>query len=181
MATWTEITENYRYDSEKTKDSELYSEKNAVIAFSELCVQEGGKKSAISDEVIYIDQVAKNKKTSQLPSTMDFLCGIGKLKKDHKNNKIFLSAPRYFLLGEFRFNYKNPYNIKASDISDKISGTRSLLSEDLSNIYQKCVFLFSDSCIQEARNYFSRLNPGQTWIVITQKEFEFLFDKAVFV
>ena len=174
MAAWNDISKEYHYDSDATKASELYAEKTAVMAYSDLCKSEGGKTSVHSDEVIYIDAIPTSRKMSQPPATLDFLCGICKRPKDE--NKIQKGKGIHFLLGECRFNYKHPRNITKNDIAGKISGTRSLLSKDLSALFPKIVFLFPDTCVQEARSHLARLNPKQDWLAITQEAFQAIFD-----
>ena len=174
MAAWNEISKDYQYDGDATKASELYAEKTAVMAYSDLCKQEGGKTSTYRDEIIHIDAIPASRRMSQPPATLDFLCGICKRSKDA--NKIQKEKGWHFLMGECRFNYKNPRNITKNEIAGKISGTRSLLSKDLSTLFQKIVFLFPDTCVQEARSHLARLNPKQNWLAITQKEFQTIFD-----
>ena len=174
MAAWNDISKEYHYDSEVTKSSELYAEKTAVMAYSDLCKKEGGKTSAYKHEIIHIDAIPTSKRMRQLPATLDFLCGICKRQKCA--NMIQKGKGIHFLLGECRFNYKNPRNITKNDIAGKISGTRSLLSKDLSALFQKIVFLFPDTCVQEARSHLARLNPKQDWLAITQEAFQAIFD-----
>lgn len=174
MVAWNNISKNYQYDGNATKTSELYVEKTAVMTYSDLCKQEGGKTSTHSNEIIHIDAIPASRRMSQPPATLDFLCGICKRSKDE--NKTQKERDRHFLLGECRFNYKHPRNITKNDIVDKVNGTRSLLSRDSSALFPKIVFLFPDTCVQEARSHLARLNPKQDWLAITQKEFQSIFD-----
>lgn len=174
MAAWNDISKDYQYDGDATKASELYAEKTAVMAYADLCKKEGGKTSVHSNEIIYIDAIPASRKMRQLPATLDFLCGICKRSKN--KNKMQKGRRWYFLLGECRFNYKHPRNITKNDIADKISGARSLLSRDLSALFPKIVFLFPDTCVQEARSHLARLNPKQDWLAITQEAFQAIFD-----
>lgn len=163
MATWNDLATQYQYDNSATQKSELYKTEDARTSFSALCKKEGGKNSTYSNEIINVDAIPIINSISQPPSTMDFLCGISK-----KTN----SKDYSFLLGEFRLNYRNPRNIKKDDLDSKIRGSKSLMADGISKLQKESVFIFPENCVQEARSHLARLNPKQTWLSITQKDFE---------
>lgn len=73
--------------------------------------------------------------------TMDFAIGLDIIQ---------------MLLVELKLRVKNPVNIKAKDLEDKIKYSKVLLGSDIA-ISSDRVFIFKKSVLPQARNHISRL------------------------
>ena len=120
---------------------------------SELLMGEGAKANAIpQDLVIDVDDLARATTLGDRPSSVDLLFGC-------TNKQIQLAECKYRVGGKKR-DRKNLTPPKKSELEDKVSDTKQLLSdEDLgAGFAPALLLLFSDGHIEQARAWVNDYN-----------------------
>ncbi len=123
---------------------------------SELLMGEGAKANAIpQDLVIDVDDLARATTLGDKPSSVDLLFGC-------TNKQIQLAECKYRVGGKKR-DRKNLTPPKKSELEDKVSDTKQLLSdEDLgAGFAPALLLLFSDRHIEQARAWVNDYNAGK--------------------
>ena len=123
---------------------------------SELLMGEGAKANAIpQDLVIDVDDLARATTLGDRPSSVDLLFGC-------TNKQIQLAECKYRVGGKKR-DRKNLTPPKKSELEDKVSDTKQLLSdEDLgAGFAPALLLLFSDRHIEQARAWVNDYNAGK--------------------
>lgn len=69
------------------------------------------------------------------------------------------STVKEILMIELRLNYKNPNNLSKTELEGKVSGSISILKDNIP-IHNKYIFIFKTSQISEAENRLFRMRPS---------------------
>ena len=116
------------------------------------------------------DNELKNKQISQLVSDVEVLdldceeekrCIPNNIQRNKTMDIAFAISDSHnieILLVEFRFNFKNPNNMKKEDLEGKVSGSKSILENSV-KINDKYIFIFKSNLMQQAKNRIHRINP----------------------
>jgi len=124
--------------------------------------------------VISLDDAEKGVGKSNRSKTMDIALGVINrgTSKNPKNKRI--------LLCEFRFNYKNPKNISATEIKDKIDYSKKLVRKDYDGVIDSNMyFLFNVNIDAQARSIINRKMSGRVKniIITTERGFKELINR----
>lgn len=136
-----------------------------LYSLNKLLRKDGAKKDWFGTEnVVNLDEleiITKRGGRGDENRTMDFCMGVSVNQKSSQ-----------MLMTEIRLNYKKPENIGKKELMDKISYSKTLLTQDIPIAKEK-VFLFNDNCISQAkRHIYSLFNNNPNVIVCTTKEFK---------
>lgn len=125
---------------------------NQIQQISELLKEEGAKNTPFNNEFAFnldeIESELASREKRNKHSTMDMACCVIKSKKTQA------------LLTEFKLRVKNEINIGATELKQKIAGSKTILSKDTNiQIHQTYLFIFNEKVKQRAknriRNYFA--------------------------
>ncbi len=140
-------------------------------AIKHLIKAEGGKGNLFKyDRALNLDKVeeklAQKEKRRGKKKTMDVFWGVS---ENEINGKAALI--------EFKFNVKNPKNLKKTELEGKVKGSMIIIGTEIP-VYNKYCFVFSPGVHQQAIYQFHRLfngNPNSPYKAITEKELHELY------
>jgi hypothetical protein len=129
-----------------------------------IIVNEGGKGHLFKDDpVLNLDQVekklAEGQRREKGRKTMDVFIGVS---EGGRNKKIALV--------EFKFNVKNPNNLKREELEGKVKGSTDIIGSTIP-IHNKYCFVFNVEIVKEATNRMYRiLGAKLNYLAVTEAQ-----------
>lgn len=140
---------SWLYCSNTTKEHGLSKKHSGCVEkIYDITISEGGKKPPFSSEValnmdkIELSIAKKDKRNAR--KTMDMAFGVKR------------GRSKQFVLCEYRLNYKNPNNIRKSELDSKLLYTKSLLGNEPA-VHNNYLFIFLSNIKQQAISKLRRL------------------------
>ncbi|MCD7937227.1 MAG: hypothetical protein LUG98_10235 [Tannerellaceae bacterium] len=131
---------------------------------------EGGPADFFGEQqAINLDKIEKElcKKKNSPDPTMDLAMGISRLPGENDVRK-----GRQILLVELKFRVTNPNQLRRTEIEGKITYSRQLVFSEIP-ICPGHVFIFSSTCLQQARRHIARLYLNKPTVrVMDAQEFK---------
>lgn len=121
----------------------------ALVNLNTLIVEEGGRhsfKGVVDYLIINLDSVAKNQRSGNTLSTMDFAFGIA----DERER-----SPR-MVLTDFKFRQKEPKNFGRAALDSKVSGSTQLMGHSIP-IEKKYYLVIPPNKVSQAQADLRRL------------------------
>lgn len=171
-----DIFNEYKYDSESTKNSPVIVTEKALQNYNCIVRKEGGKTALNNIYIINMDVLKDALKITPTPSSMDIIFVAS--RKECISEKFI----RKYIIADFKFNItavnKVDSNISNDSIRKKYKFTKEFISEKDSAIscLESAYFIFKDKNFEQIKNAWNRrnLNFPKTY-PIKQSDFEKIF------
>lgn len=130
-------------------DDNLNQHKCCIESLNKILSRDKGPSNFFNDKhnALNIDKVEDSLAKIQRRSkrkTMDLALTVGKKKQ------------RKYCLAEIKYDVKNPFNIKRSEIEDKFNGTTNIISS--SKLFSSRYYIFKKSYVSQGENLLRRHN-----------------------